>query len=209
VAKKGATPPDEDTPQAKSEQSKKSQQLDEGAPSAAPSQPVPAPSGSSSAAAAGGAALPPGAYGGIAAALLLVLLVAAVPVLRSRRSGRRLRTGTPAQRVIGAWTEIREALRLAGHRPPAAASAAEVARLAATGVPDRPSDRPGTPPLPDLRPLAEAVNAVGFAPEVSFASADAARAAELARDYHRGLRSRHGLLSRLRWRLDPRPLFWR
>lgn len=205
VAKKGATPPDEDTPQAKSEQSKKSQQLDEGAPSAAPSQPVPAPSGSSRAAAAGGAALPPGAYGGIAAALLLVLLVAAVPVLRSRRSARRLRTGTPAQRVIGAWTEIREALRLAGHRPPAAASAAEVARLAATGVPDR----PGTPPLPDLRPLAEAVNAVGFAPAVSFASADAARAGQLARDYHRGLRSRHGLLSRLRWRLDPRPLFWR
>jgi hypothetical protein len=107
--------------------------------------------------------------------------------------------------VIGAWTEIREALRLAGHRPAAAASAAEVARLAGTGVPDR----PGTPPLPDLRPLAEVVNAVGFAPGVTFASADADRAAELARDYHRGLRSRHGLLSRLRWRLDPRPLFWR
>ncbi|MEV0842201.1 transglutaminaseTgpA domain-containing protein [Actinocatenispora sera] len=206
VAKKGATPPDEDTPQAKSEQSKKSQQLDQGAPSAAPSQPAPGPSGSSkAAAAAGGPALPPGAYGGIAAALLLALLVAAVPVLRSRRSGRRLRTGTPAQRVLGAWTEIREALRLAGHRPAAAASAAEVARLAATGVPDR----PGTPPLPDLRPLAEVVNAVGFAPEVTFAPADADRAAELARDYHRGLRSRHGLLSRLRWRLDPRPLFWR
>jgi transglutaminase-like putative cysteine protease len=205
VAKKGATPPDEDTPQARSEQSKKSQQLDEGAPSTAPSQPVPAPSGSSSAAAAGAGPLPPGAYGGMAAALLLALLVGAVPVLRSRRSRRRLRAGTPAQRVIGAWTEIREALRLAGHRPAAAASAAEVARLAATEVPDR----PGTPPLPDLRPLAEVVNAVGFAPGVTFASADADRAAELARDYHRGLRSRHGLLSRLRWRLDPRPLFWR
>jgi transglutaminase-like putative cysteine protease len=206
-AGKGATPPEDDTPQAKSQQQQKSQQLDSASPTPTPSHPSPhatAPVGG----AHRGGAVPPGLLGGGAGAVLLVLLVAAVPVLRRRRTGRRLDRGSPAERVVGAWTEVREALRLAGERPGDALSAAEVAALAARAGPP---PRPDTPrePLPDLVPLASAVNAVAFAGPAPVAGADARQAGALARAYHRALRRRFAPLRRLLWRLDPRPLFWR
>jgi transglutaminase-like putative cysteine protease len=204
AAGKGTTPPDEDTPQAKSQQKQKSQQLDDAAPTPTPSAPVPSPSSSGRAAAAGASGPSAGVLGGSAAALLLVLVVAAVPVLRRRRTGRRLGTGGPAERVLGAWAEVRDTLRLAGARPADTLSAAEVAALAATGAVDRPG-----PPPPDLTPLARCVNAVSFAPSAGVPAEAAAASAALARDFGRAVRTRLGVLRRLLWHLDPRPLFWR
>jgi transglutaminase-like putative cysteine protease len=205
-AGKGGTPPEDDTPQAKTQQQQKSQQLDSASPTPTPSHPSPGASAPVGGAHRPGAAVPPGLLGGGAGAVVLVLLVAAIPLLRRRRTARRLDRGSPAERVVGAWTEVREALRLAGEPPGESLSAAEVAALAATAGP--PPKHPA-PPLPELGPLAAAVNAVAFAGPAPVAATDARQAANLARAYHRSLRSRFAPLRRLWWRLDPRPLFWR
>ncbi|GAA4206613.1 DUF3488 and transglutaminase-like domain-containing protein [Actinocatenispora rupis] len=207
AAGKGSTPPDEDTPQAKSQQKQKSQQLDDAAPTPTAKAPTPHSSSGHAAAPTTGSGPDPAVLGGSAAALLLVLAVAAVLLLRRRRTTRRLATGAPADRILGAWAEVRDTLRLAGVRPDDTRSAVEVAALATTGVPDRPG-----PPLPDLTPLAHAVNAIGFAPSAprpAVPPEQAAGSGALARDYTRALRSRLGVLKRLWWHLDPRPLFWR
>lgn len=207
-AGKGATPPEDDTPQAKSQQQQKSQQLDSASPTPTPSHPSPSASATLGSGRPGGGTVPPGVLGAGAGAVLLALLLAAIPVLRARRTRRRLERGSPAQRVVGAWTEVREALRLAGESPGDALSAAEVAALATQAGPP---PREGTPrePLPDLSPLASAVNAVAFAGPAPVTGADTHQSAALARAYHRALRRRFAPIRRLLWRLDPRPLFWR
>lgn len=204
---KGATPPEDDTPQAKSQQQQKSQQLDSASPTPTPSHPSPSASPLDTGH-RDGRAVPPQLLGAGSGVVLLILLITAVPVLRSRRSRRRLERGSPTQRVVGAWIEVREALRLAGERPGEALSAAEVAALAAqAGPPPREGTTPE--PLPDLHPLASAVNAVAFAGPAPISGTGTDQVAALARAYHRALRRRFAPLRRLLWHLDPRPLFWR
>lgn len=202
TATKGATPPDENTPQSKSQQQQKSRQLDNTAPSP---NPTTTPSSSPHPDAAGGTGpLPPAALGGLAAALLLTVAVAAILLGRWRRTARRLDSGPPPDRILGAWAEVRDALRLAGARPDPALSAAELATVAGS-VPTKRT----APPLDDLGPLAAAVNAVGFAPGSVATEPVASAATAAARKYTRTLRARLGFFHRLAWRLDPRPLFWR
>jgi hypothetical protein len=130
---------------------------------------------------------------GVAAAALL-LAVVVVAALRQRRTRSRLARGSPAQRVVGAWSEVRDSLRLAGRAIAPSAAVAEVATAH------------GGPGLPDLEPLAGQVNAIGFG---YAAHPDPSTAVGTARDYVRALRRQQRLPRRLSWWLDPRPLFWR
>lgn len=190
-ARKGADPPPEqNTPEAEAESQQKEQQLKqpERSPPPLPDEPVSAPEPRYRA-----VAIPVlWTIGGVLALLLL-----AVPVLRARRTHARLSRGAPGRRVLGAWLEIRDSLRLAGHRIPASRAVGEV--VLAHGGGD----------LPDLRPLAARVNAIGFGPAARPGPGDAAEAVGHARDYLRSLRRRQSLVRRLLWWLDPRPLFWR
>lgn len=137
------------------------------------------------------------ALGGVAAAALLVVL------LRTGRSRRRLAAGRPeADTVLGAWREIREALRLAGVRPRHGATVTEVIRAAAHADPTGEGAR-------RLRYLHRSVNALAFGTPGSVTPRGAERAAEEVRAYVRDLRGGQGRLRRWSWWLDPRPLFWR
>ena len=122
---------------------------------------------------------------------LLVSPLLAVPALRRRRTRRRLRRGAPAERILGAWAEALDALRLAGRPVPAAYTAQDVATR-----------------YPDLAWLAGQVNAAGFGPRPAAGPGDAAAAADLISTYSRTLRRSQPPLRRLLWWLDPRPLFW-
>ena len=135
---------------------------------------------------------------------LLVLLVAlgTLVVLRRRLRKRRSGRGTPSQRVVGAWWELLDALRLARRRPPAHLAADEVARLAAEPVPGKTSG-----PLPQVSELAALVNMVAFAPGLADDS-NAATAGRLVTEYAAALRARRSWWRRWLWSVDPRPLFW-
>jgi hypothetical protein len=122
---------------------------------------------------------------------LLVSPLLAVPPLRCRRTRRRLRRGAPAERILGAWAEVLDALRLAGRPVPAAYTARDVAAR-----------------YRELEWLAGQVNAAGFGPRPAAGPGDAAAAADLTRTYSRTLRRSQPPLRRLLWWLDPRPLFW-
>jgi transglutaminase-like putative cysteine protease len=84
----------------------------------------------------------PGAVvaGGASGSALLVLGVAAGVVIALRRSlrRRRLSTGSPDDRIAGAWSEFTDALRLAGRPVPAHLAATEAAAFAAAPEPPRP-----------------------------------------------------------------------
>ncbi|MGH3739554.1 MAG: DUF3488 and transglutaminase-like domain-containing protein, partial [Micromonosporaceae bacterium] len=187
-------PPEENTPEAEAESEQEEAQLTKPNPS-------PPPGADDPAAGAQRGSQPSGVPTWVvllavtAAALLAVLLV--LPALRYRRSHSRFTRGGPAQRVLGAWAEVRDALRLAGHRPAASATAGELA-LAHSG-----------PGLPELHPLAARVNAITFAPAAPLPEPDAAAAVADARHYTRTLRRHQPLLRRALWWLDPRPLLWR
>ncbi|MEJ3747613.1 transglutaminaseTgpA domain-containing protein [Actinomycetes bacterium KLBMP 9797] len=120
----------------------------------------------------------------------VLAVVVAIPALRLGRGRARLRRGGPADRLLGAWAEIRDGLRLAGHRPTRSSTVDDIARLA------------GTPAL------GAAVNGLAFGGAVP---PDAEVDALLAgiRAHRRALRHRVGRLRRLTWWLDPRPLWWR
>jgi hypothetical protein len=118
-------------------------------PTKPPSPPSEAPTVSQSATASGPAkvlaAAPgngPGAIvvaGGTSGSLLLLLLVAALTIMRMRRGlrRRRLRSGTPDDRITGAWAELGDALRLAGHPLPRHLAASEAAAYAASPAPPK------------------------------------------------------------------------
>ncbi len=199
-------PPEENTPEAEAESKQKEQQLLQPDPSPPPGADVPKPPKSAPAARPVDRAL---LLSGVAAAALL-LAVVVVAALRQRRTRSRLARGSPAQRVVGAWSEVRDSLRLAGRSIALSAAVAEVATAH------------GGPGLPDLEPLAGQVNAIGFGYEAadsleasrpglgSFtAHPDPSTAVGTARDYVRALRRQQRLPRRLSWWLDPRPLFWR
>lgn len=204
----GKPPPEESTPESEEESQERDDQLTDPSP-----EPVPDD---------GDEAMPdpqdtPGATGGLtstqvaglAAVLLVLVLFAAVPVLRQYQTKRRLARGSPAERILGAWAEVRHALRLAGRRPAASLAVRELAAHAARAKlgPGRASH--ATPALPDLQPLARQVNEVSFGMGGFGDPPDPVAAGELAMGYSRALRASRGRFRRFLWRLDPRPLFWR
>lgn len=77
--------------------------------------------------------------GGASGSLLLILGVAAGMVIAMRRSlrRRRLSTGSPDDRIAGAWSEFTDTLRLAGRPVPTHLAATEAAAFAAAPQPPR------------------------------------------------------------------------
>jgi transglutaminase-like putative cysteine protease len=142
--------------------------------------------------------------------LVIVVCLGTVVLMRRGQRRRRLYTGDPPGRIVGAWLEVLDALRLAGRPPPQHLAATEVAEHAArVAVPPSHSGarslvRPAAPGLDDLAGL---VNVVTFAPDGTDA-AQADRAAATAVAYAEDLRSRRSWWRRLLWSVDPRPLRW-
>jgi hypothetical protein len=136
--------------------------------------------------------------------LVVVLCLATVVLLRRSQRRRRLYDGDPHGRIVGAWLEVLDALRLAGRPPPHHLAATEVAGHAARAARDHTVIRPAAPSLDDLAHL---VNAVTFAPD-GVATEQADRAAADASAYVDELRARRPWWRRLLWTTDPRPLRW-
>ncbi|MBB4958352.1 transglutaminase family protein [Micromonospora polyrhachis] len=135
-----------------------------------------------------------------------VVLAGLVVALRLRRTARRFGHADPGRRVLGAWAELCDGLRLAGRAPGPALVADEVAALARAAVASGP-DGVGDP-AGRLAGLAGTVNAVAFAGVVPDRET-ATRATAEVRAYLRILRRRTGGFRPWTWWLDPRPLWWR
>jgi hypothetical protein len=162
-----------------------------------------------------------GATAGLAGTLLGVAL--AVLLLRRAQRLRRLERGSPAQRVVGAWWEVLDGLRLAGRPAGPHLAVTEVvghATLAAGHHAHRAArtGRPGTGgprssryrlrlPAPPLDDLAGLVNMVTFT-RASTTEEHARRARAQAVAYVAELRARRPWWRRLLWSVDPRPLRW-
>ncbi|WP_239160537.1 transglutaminase domain-containing protein [Virgisporangium ochraceum] len=160
-------------------------------PSTSPPLPVAAPGGS------GSGRWPTEAVVAVAAVLALLGAGATAVAARWRLSRRRLLHGDPSDRVTGAWLELLDALRLAGHPAPAGLTVTEVARWAA----DRAD---GLPPLDDL---ADAANRAGFG-SAPLTDRDAVVARDQARAYVDARRRTAPAWRRVSWRLHPGPLWW-
>jgi transglutaminase-like putative cysteine protease len=141
--------------------------------------------------------------GAVGAAAVLAMVggwAVGVFALRRRQHRRRLTGGGPADRIAGAWLEVADALRLAGHPAAAHLSATEVARHARS--------LPGADALPALDPLADLVNVASFAP--GHADQGQAHAAGgWASGYVDALRAHRPWWRRVIWSLHPGPLHWR
>ncbi|WP_442791992.1 DUF3488 and transglutaminase-like domain-containing protein [Micromonospora sp. NBC_01796] len=204
---------------------------DEPAPTVEPT--PPATPGPAAAPAGGSGPSLPVLAGGGSGALLLVLgaFVAAVTIMRRGLRRRRLDQGSPAERIAGAWREVTDALRLAGHPVAAHLDATEVAAYAArvavdpavpptSAPPPRrrpsPGPRPTPPPAPEqprtavppIDELATLVNVATFAPGTAD-DEQARRAGTLAVAYATALRAVRPWWRRALWSLHPGPLRWR
>jgi hypothetical protein len=157
--------------------------------------------------------------GGASGSLLLVLAAGALTIVVMRRSlrRRRLTTGTPDDRITGAWRELRDALRLAGRPMPPHLAATEAAAYATSPPPPAPRAflRRATPSSPDLPPglpsldaLVAGINTVGFAPGAAD-DGQASRAGSEAVAYAEALRARRSWWRRVWWSIRPGPLRWR
>ncbi|HKT01785.1 MAG TPA: transglutaminase domain-containing protein, partial [Rugosimonospora sp.] len=177
------------------------------APTVSVSGPTPGPSHSPAPVAAPAAGVPAGPLAGAGAGLVGVLLglVLAVLLLRRALQARRLEQGSPAQRVVGAWREVLDGLRLAGSPAGAHLSATEVLRHATRTAEH--SGAKSTLPAPPLTDLAGLVNMVAFTRQpATEEQARLARAQAVA--YVGELRARRPWWRRLLWTIDPRPLRW-
>jgi hypothetical protein len=148
---------------------------------------------------------------GVSAALLVVIALMMIVVMRTVQTRRRLASGDPARRVVGAWAEVVDGLVLAGKPPPPHLSAAEVADyagLVVAGQPGRRHTRRPRPAAPELAELAHTVNSVAFGGRTVFdpdeAAAQAARTRAVA--FRRAIYSRRSWFRKLLWWFDPRPL---
>ncbi|GHC81938.1 hypothetical protein GCM10007079_22450 [Nocardiopsis terrae] len=135
-----------------------------------------------------------------AGTLLAVLLL--VPASRLTRRALRLGTGPPTDRVLGAWRELRDGIRMSTAEPPAGHTVTDTVALARDLVPS-PALAPG------LDRLASAVNSAGFGGGIGVDAEVAAGAARTVRDHQRALRKGGPRIRRLAWWFDPRPLLWR
>ena len=154
--------------------------------------------------------------GGASGSVLLVLIAAALTVVLMRRNQRRRRLAAAAagERIVGAWHEFTDALRLAGRPVPQHLAATEAAEFAATVPPARrlrratPVEQERPPePLPPLDGLVAGVNATGFAPD-AVDDEQAERAATQAVAYADELRRRRSWWRRAWWSIHPGPLRW-
>ncbi|WP_435824238.1 transglutaminaseTgpA domain-containing protein [Micromonospora echinofusca] len=137
--------------------------------------------------------------GGGTGGMLLLVVAALLTLLLMRRSltRGRLERGDPGQRIAGAWREVTDALRLAGHPVGGDLSASEVAARA----------RAALPVGADVEELAGLLNQTAFAPGTASAE-QAARAVATAGDYVAALRAARPWWRRLLWSVRPGPLRW-
>ncbi len=126
--------------------------------------------------------------------LLLAALVTALLLLRAGLRRRRLTTGSPDERITGAWLEFTDAQRLAGHPVPPHLAATEAAALAL---------RPAAP----LDDLVQGVNTVAFAPGAADED-QASRAGAQVVAYAEALRKDRPWWRRAWWSINPGPLRW-
>ncbi|WP_410813631.1 DUF3488 and transglutaminase-like domain-containing protein [Micromonospora sp. 067-2] len=160
----------------------------------------------------GGVSTPVLVAGGSGGLLLLVgALLLTLLAMRRSLTRARLGRGDPEQRIVGAWREVTDALRLAGRPVGADLAATEVAgharhALAAALVTGR-RGRPGAAGMDvgGVDELADLLNQVGFAPGAATA-AQANRAAEVTTAYVATLRSARPWWRRLLWSTHPAPL---
>ncbi|WP_431870682.1 DUF3488 and transglutaminase-like domain-containing protein [Nocardiopsis eucommiae] len=135
------------------------------------------------------------AAGGLLAVILLV------PAARLARRARRLGAGTPAERVLGAWRELRDALRMGAADVNAGATVTETVAVARALVPAAAPE--------SLDRVARAVNSTGFGGGIDVDAPAADAVARAVRDHQRAVRRARPRFRRLTWWFDPRPLFWR
>ncbi len=190
-------------------------------PSATPPAAAPAPGRSE-----GGLGTPVLVGGGAGGLLLMVgAVLAALSVMRRRLTRSRLDAGDPGARVAGAWRELTDALRLAGHPVGPDLAAAEVAERARRTLAEAraarsgegaagPTDRAGGgaaaggPDEAAVDELAALLNQAGFAPG-SVTLEQAERAARLTQGFAEALRTARSRWGRLLWTVHPGPLRWR
>ncbi|MFE2613811.1 transglutaminaseTgpA domain-containing protein [Micromonospora chalcea] len=179
-------------------------------PSATPAAAVPAPYRER-----GGPGTPVLVGGGVGAAVLLVgAVLAALYAMRRRLTRSRLDATDPGERVAGAWRELTDALRLAGHPVGPDLAAAEVAERArrtlaeARAAQSSDGTASGGPDEADVNDLAALLNQAGFAPG-SVTPEQAQRAVGLSVGFADALRSARSRWGRLLWTVHPGPLRWR
>ncbi|MDO3703307.1 transglutaminaseTgpA domain-containing protein [Micromonospora sp. C28SCA-DRY-2] len=159
--------------------------------------------------------------GGGAGGLLLLVggLLLTLLLMRRALTRARLGRGDPGQRIAGAWREVTDALRLAGHPVGGDLAATEVAARARRTLAAARARLPGTvdadgPPTPGPDPagpadavaeLADLLNQVAFAPGTATGE-QAHRAAAAAADYVDALRAARPWWRRLLWSVHPGPL---
>ncbi len=178
-------------------------------PSADPTVSPQASGAPETAAGPGGRSTPVLLVGGAAAGGGLVLLALLVTLLWLRRalSRGRLDRGPPGERVGGAWREVTDALRLAGHPATGDLAATEIAVLARDVLVDArgAGAEPAAVEVAELAELADLLNRAAFAPGTLTAQ-QAKRAATIAQAYVAGLRATRPWWRRLLWSVHPGPL---
>ncbi|MEU4480179.1 transglutaminaseTgpA domain-containing protein [Micromonospora sp. NPDC023966] len=198
------------------------------APTVEPTATPPAAAGPDRSGGPGGPGTPVLVGGGVGGLVLLAgALLLTLAALRRNLTRARLAQGDPGRRIAGAWRELTDALRLAGHPVGADLSAAEVADRAhralveaqAAQAPPPPVPAPGPVRSPGAAPvadlpggpvdeLADLLNQVAFAPGTA-TPAQSERAATLTTGYVAALRAARPAWRRLLWTVHPGPLRWR
>lgn len=139
--------------------------------------------------------------------VLVAMLLLTLLWLRRALSRGRLERGPPGERVGGAWREVTDALRLAGHPATGDLAATEVAVVARDVLAS--AHEAGGEPAPvaaaGVTELADLLNRVAFAPG-TINDQQAERAAAIARAYVAALRGARPWWRRLLWPVHPGPL---